>query len=426
MRLKVVAFVIAALFVTAGRAKAQFTQYTLPGGPDERPEDLKEKLEDDIQRTRYHIGKMRIEPLVGLRDVAYVKNLLGEGDQPESDFTATVGAGLRGYLRTGRKLTWVATVLPEYVWWHEREDARRVNLSYGLTGLGFYNHLTLEVGGRREEQQQIVTPEVLEFVNSRNDSGLIEAELRLSGKLHAFGSYTASRQNNLVDEREDPVTRVLALLDREERLARTGLRWRPRPGWMAELGVERSQVDFERSAADSSNSGTAPVVELVIDRRRFFAQADLAARSLDAREGSRFVRFDGVTGNASVFVETGRLFQAGAYASRNLVYSLSQLYPYLDDRRAGAAVEVALPAQTSLRVYGETGDNRYVAFSPDTPQRTDDLTAYGGQLRMTLPGPLDVLVHIGRVRYDSNLPGGDRSVTTGGLTVSLGGKFNAY
>src|ERR1700730_15130181 len=97
------------LFLLAGRAGAQFSQYTAPGGPEGRPADRKGELAKEVQEARFRLGPGRVEPTAGLRDVSYVKTLVASSavTQP-TDFTATAGAGLRAYLPTGPQVTWTA------------------------------------------------------------------------------------------------------------------------------------------------------------------------------------------------------------------------------------------------------------------------------------------------------------------------------
>lgn len=409
------------LFLLAAGAKGQFLQFASPGGPEGQPESAQERLERELRGVPWRVGPVRLAPLVGLRDTSYVRDLFGSGER--SDLTSTAGAGLRAYLRTGPKVTWIGQVLPEYVWWQKDEDARRLNLSYGLEVLGLFNRLTLDVAASRSEQQRLLTPEVTLPVSARSDLARLDAELEAASTLFPFASAHWSRQEGLADERDDPRINGIALLDRDETLARAGVRWRPRAGWMIGLGAERTRVDFDRQELDSSNEGTAPILELVIDRRQFFLGADLAVRSLTSREGSRFADFHGVTGNLGLNLLPSSRLQAWVYANRNLVYSIAPEYPYLDDQRIGLSAGMGFGRLVFVRAYVETGSNDFVAGLPEAPRRRDDLTAVGGSVRFTLTSSLSLAVLATRIEFDSNLPGNDRSYTSGGLTIALRGNL---
>jgi hypothetical protein len=407
------------LLLTAGIARAQFDEYTAPGGPQERPESRPERLKREIEAARYHLGPLRLAPEAHLKDVAYVRNLFTAQGATVSDVTATVGAGLRAYLHTGPAITWVARVLPEYVWWRRRADARRFNLSYGVEGLGLFNRLFLGVAASRAEAQKILTPEVPTPANARADDLQATAEVRLTGAIYSFLNVRQDAEKGLVDEVVDPLTHSLDLLDRKEVAERGGLRWRPRAGWTLGLGAEHTQVRFDRQTLDSSNSGTAPVLEAQIDRRQFFFQLDAADRSLTAAQGSRFVAFHGVTGNAAISFQPQPSHQIWLYGNRNLIYSLSTIYPYLDDERAGLAFGFSAGQRLSSRFFAETGTDTYVAFAPGTPPRRDDVFSYGTSFRLPVGHGLALSGQAIHSRYVSNVPGASRSLTSGGVSVTF-------
>ena len=422
MRLTIRAAMTLILCLLAGEAGAQFLKYTPPGGPPEEPESRQEQLEREMKEARHHLGPVRIAPWASLRDIAYVRNLFASGAVPPNDLTATAGAGFRAYLRNGSKATWVAQVLPEYVWWRKQSERRRLNGRYQLGFNGYFNRLTVEVLAGRQQQQEIVTPEVPVPVSSRTDGGEILTEVKLSGAIYAFAAASLQQQNNLVDDLADPRTEDLVLLDREERVIRGGLRWQPRERWSVALGVERSQAEFDHDALDRSNSGTSPVAELHFKGRRLGFQADVAARSLEARQGAAFVPYDKVTGHAGLTLGTPQRLSATLYGGRDLLYTLSTAYAYLDDERAGLSVDFGLGRRLSSRLFAESGSNTYTAFVAATPRRRDDVSSYGASLTFGLPRNLSFGLHALRSEYDSDLPGADRTYTTVGTTITLGGR----
>ncbi len=410
------------LCLLAGEAGAQFLQYTPPGGPPEEAESRQKQIEKEVEEARFHLGVVRVTPWAALRDVAYVRNLFASGTTPPNDFTATAGLGFRAYLRNGPKATWRAQVLPEYVWWRKQTERRQLNGRYSLGFHGFFNRLTLEVQAGRQQQLQIVTPEVPVPVSSRVDGGEILTEVRLTGALFAFAAASVNQQDNLVDDVGDPRLEELKGLDREERILRTGLRWQPRTQWSVALGAERSQAEFDHDALDRSNSGTSPQAEIRFDGRRLHFQSNVAARSLEARRGAAFVPYDKVTGNAALALGTPRRLSATLYGSRGLVYALSSSYAYLDDERVGLALSLGLGRRLSSRLFAESGSNTYTAFEAGTPRRRDDVSSYGASLTFALPWNLGVGLQALRSEYDSDLPGADRTYTTVGTTVTLGGR----
>jgi hypothetical protein len=410
------------LFLSAALVNAQIGQYTPPGGPQEKPESRETQIKREIGAARYHLGPIRLAPDFEVKDVAYVRNLFASGNDAISDLTGTVGAGGRAYLRTGAKMTWIARAMPEYVWWQKRTAARRLNLSYGIEGLGLFNRLFLGVAAGRSEAQKILTPELPQLANARSDAAQVTAEVRLTGTVYTFVTFRQTKDTGLVDEINDPREKQLSLLDRKEQVARGGLRWRPRSGWTLGLGVERSQTDFDRRALDSSNAGTAPVLEVVIDRHQFFFQVDAAARSLKARQGSSFVSFDRVTGGIGAAYQPRRSLQIWLYGNSNLLYSLSPSYPYLLDRRVGVALSLGVGGRLVSRLFAETGTDDYTGYSGGVPDRSDKVRSYGGSLSFLATRVITINAQVTRSRYFSNLGGNDRSYTAGGVSATFGVK----
>jgi hypothetical protein len=404
-------------FLPFATAEAQFIQYTPPGGPERRPESRKEEIDRIMEEAPWRLGPVRVVPVFGVSDVAYQRSITGPVESP-SDITATVEGGFHAYVHTGSKVIWRAQAVPEYVWWREQSGRRNLNGRYDLSAFGFFNRLTAEIGATHSEEQQVFHPEVLRRLTVRRDEGRVTAEVQVSGALSVFATTHLMRQDSLATEDEDPQAAALELLDREELSSRVGVRWRRRNGLSVGLGVERSEAEFE-GGLDRSNEGTSPVLEVVWDRPRLFVQADVAARSLEAREGAVFVPYDAVTGSASVRLDIRRSLGVTVYSSRNLVYSVTPGYAYLEDVRLGAAVQSQLGDNVRTRVFAETGSNDFTAFTAVAPERDEDLSSYGGQIGWSL-GPLfEVALQALRTEIDSNLPGLDRSYTSVGFTFGL-------
>jgi hypothetical protein len=422
MRLKILASMTLTLCLLAVSAGAQVFQYTPPGGPQE-PEPRKETLEHEVEEARYHLGPVRIAPWATLRDVSYVRNIFATGETPPDDVTATVGAGFRAYLHNGPKATWEAQVLPEYVWWSQQSGRRKLNGRYLLDFYGFFNRLTLEAHAGRQQQQRIVTPEVPVPVTARRDGGEIFTEIQTTQTLFAFARFSFARQETLTDVVADPRTERFNLLDRNERILRAGLSWRPRRPWALSLGVERTQEDFDRDVLDRSSAGTSPVAGVRFQGRRTELQADLAHRSLEARRGSLFVPFDGVTGSAAVTLGTRSRLSGTLYGNRNILYSVSASYAYFTEDKLGTALRLTLGRRTQARLFFEAGTHDFTAFAPGTPLFQEDFSSYGGSVLFRLRPYLELGLQALHSELDPGLPGGGRSYTTVGTTINLLGGY---
>jgi hypothetical protein len=411
-----------ALLLCARAAFAQFDQYTSPGGPAGRPLDRKGQLTQEAEAARLRLGDLRVAPTLALKDVAYVKNLLGAaGSSMPTDLTATVSGGFRAYLPSSSRAMWTGYALPEYVWWQKETDRRRLDGLYGAGFDGFWNRLTLRVTGGSDASQQILTSEIPVLTSARVDHGGVTAELRLTGAIYTFLSGSVQRTTSLIDPRE-PVTEQLAQLDRDESVGRAGFRWRPTSDWTIGLAAEYSDVNFTDhlpGAINRSNSGTAPVLELSREHGRLYLQADVAQRSLTAKQGAEFAHYDRTTGHVTVSYEITHDFELFVYLNRNLAYALEPDYSYFDDLRHGASLHVKLGRRTRASVFGETGRLGYTAVVPGAPQRTDDLLSYGGALSMDLTKGAVISLIGSSTRFTSDLPGEARSLNTLGITITL-------
>lgn len=434
MRLeRTVVFIFAALLVTAGAARGQFSQYTQPGTATLGGAPVtRESLEKAVSDARWQAGGLRLDPWLALRDVSWHDNPSGQPDgasETESDVTAVAGAGLRAYLPTGPDVTWVAYALPEYLWWDKQEDRRRLNGRYGAGVFAFFNRLTLEATGARTERLSIVSSELPEQVNNRDTTASLASSVRLGFSTAVFVEVEESQIRNLIDADErapgsglDP----LDLLDRDEHRVRTGLSYEPRSRWRLRLGYEWTETDSLDGARNLSSTGTAPLVSVAYDGPKVELSAEVQELSLEAEPGSELADTDLTTYSATLGTKGNRL-STSLYARRTLSLALGSDYSHFQTDLIGLRTGLRLGRRTELNAFAEGGqaDFRNVAASlPDAAERQDDITAYGAELTMDLGR--SVRLHLGgsQTDFDSNLPGQDRSLTTlrAGVSFGIGGE----
>jgi hypothetical protein len=408
-------------------AWAQFDQYTAPGGPTDRPRDRKELLQEYLQEARWRLGPLRVDPWVSLSDIEYFDNAFGSPDRQgkDSDLTATVGAGLRGYLPAGQDVVLAAHVLPEYVWWKENADRRRVNGRYGVGVFGFFNRVGLEATASRTQQRTYASPEFPQPVNVRSDRAVLSTQVAVTGHVSLFASAEDVALRHLLDRAElaDPRSAPLDLLDRDERILRGGVRYRFPRRWSLGLAVERADVDFDvpAGAEDRSSSGTSPLVQIQHDSKDTFLSLEVARRKLDPKPGSTFVPYDETAYSFGAgFNASGRL-TPNVYGRRSIVYSLTAGYSYLRDDTLGIALQYGLGWRTRLRVFAEGGTADYTPDTPLVAGRSDDTRAYGAAVTFAAAKRAILTLRLTRTEYDSNLPGEDRSIATFGAGLSFGG-----
>jgi hypothetical protein len=416
------ALAILAALSTTSSLYGQFVEYTQPGGDTAQGEVEQEALEQAAEEARWRLGGLRVDPWLALRNVSWHDNPSGATDDAagtDSDVSASAGAGLRAYLHTGADVIWSAHVLPEYVWWADQTERRRVNGRYGIGVFAFFNRLALQATAQRSEQVRIVSAELPQESNTRSDDFGVSAEVALGSTLSLFAETGSTQVRNRLDDQEPTTGPPLDLLDRTEDRVRGGIRYRPGSRWRIGVGMEWTEASFESEARDLSNSGEAPTFDVAYQGPKFGASVAVALRSLEPEAGSDFVASDTTTGEARIGIEGNRLSPA-VYLRRTLAFSIVEGYSHYDTDVVGVELGVTAGRRTAARGFAETGENDYTARSPAVPSRLDDVTSFGGSVVIQLWRSLALEVSGSRSDFDSNLPGQDRSLTTVGAGITFG------
>lgn len=370
-------------------------------------EELRTRLED----ASWHLGVLRLQPWIGIRDASFVTS----SEDDETDVTASAGAGLRAYLKTGPKVIWAAHGLPEYVWWQDDESKRRVNGRYGVGLFAFFNRLDFELSARRDETQGFFSSEIQELTTTRHDLARFGFELELGKRLFVFATHTLSDRENQEDE-----SSLFALLDRRVETSRGGLRYRSPAGLSIGAGVEESEADFDPATRNLSHTGEAAFLEAGYEGRRFGTAFALEARKLEGREGSDFTDLDTTTGYLETSWRLHRAFDLLVYGRRQIGYSLEAGFANVVAGRSGARLDVEWRDAT-LYLAAEVGRDDYERLGPDTPARSDDVLAFGLGLTFVVRRSFTLSTALVHTDYDSNLSGFDRDVTAWTASVQLSG-----
>lgn len=405
MRTGIRQLLVASGWLLATAASAQFVQYTIPGTHLQPPEATQERLDAAMENARWRLGRLLLHPWLELRDIGYIDRSASTG---HSELTATVGAGLRTYLPAGSRWTWAAHVLPEYVWYDDRDDQRRLNGRYGMGLFGNYGRLGLEVTAARVEEARFFSREFEERVNVRDDRGAVSLQIDLGHGISLFGLASLLRVRFL-DQGDDALP-PLQLTDRDEEIWRAGVRKDLPRGWVLGLGIEQSQVDFVETGSPRSNSGTSPMVELRFNGTDFTFRSEVAWRSLESESPADPWKYDATSGNALAGWRPVAPVELQLYGRRNLVYSYAATATYFEDTTLGFGVRSSLGRLANIRLFAEQGRDDYVAFDSGSPERRDDFDTLGGELGLKL-GPLTLLVRGSETQYDSNQPQFDRTMT---------------
>ncbi len=395
-----------ALGLTNGPAGAQFVQYTPAGSFEKRQESIDALLDQAMKRSRWRLGNLFADPWIGLRDVSYVEGVESVGG---SDFTATVGAGLRLYRPLASEFTLAVHALPEVVWWQDLDDRRRLNGRYGLGVFGNLGRTGLEITATRVEEARFFSRQLEDRVNLREDRAEAKVEISLGGGASLFGSGSSLRVRYPRDEATGFAN--LAAVNRDERVFRAGVRFPLSGGLELGLGGEYSEADFEDELADRSNSGLSPILTLASSGGELYVSALLALRSLEPEEGSSFVDYEDVTGSLDLSWRTRGRFELQLFADRNLVYSFDEEWASFEDASFGLGLWISLGSRASIRLFATQGVNDYAPVGPLARDREDDYDSLGADLSFRFGGAT-LLLGWSRTEYTSDLPDFDRTVTT--------------
>lgn len=404
--------VILALGDAAG---AQFRQYTPPGGGEIGGEERKEALARAVEDARWHAGPLRLDPALWISDLSWVDSPSAGVD---SDFTARAGAGVRAFLPVGSKTTFAGYALPEYIWWNEREDERRLNQRFGVGSFTYFNRLRLELSAERNEDFDFATSETFERVTTRQDRLLADVEVPVFRALAVYAGGEAVEFETLTED--EGLENRYGDLDRDDRFWRGGLRYYPQEKFYVGAGVGATESTFAEETGDRSNSGDFWYAELGLERPKLSVKIDYREHELEAEDGSGFGSYEDSTGDAMVEWRPRESLAFRVYGDRSLVYSIAQ--SSFVDERFGAGARVKLGWRLELDLYAESGTQDYLV-DLGGPGVSNDVESYGGKLTVELTD----LFEVGIGYYNSTISSGvglpDRELDEirGTLSFGLGG-----
>ena len=415
-----VALLISTLFL-ADPAAAQFQQLsTNPIDAGEQRESRVELLREAVSEARWSFGNFKLDPFLAIKDASWVDNVFSTDDEETSDFTVTVGAGLRGFWEVGDTII-ALHALPEYVWWQDLEDRRRLNGRYGAGLFGEFSRLAMEIETTLDEQQSRVLREVDQFTNTSAAELRARFQLRLYRSLGVFVEGTDTQLEYQLDEEPSLLVPNFAALDRDEERLRLGLTMRLRDRVDLSFGVESIEATFDPLGARQSNDGDAVFAALDYDSERFSATIEAASTELEASAAtSLFPGFDDVTGSATLRLNSndGRQ-QWRTRFSRELAYAVGAQFAYYQEETVGVAYRLRFAERIELSASYDVGTLDFVGEFGSSVTREDDFDSLGITLGIPLPY-VSLTFGASRIEFDSTFPDADRTINQLSINVSLG------
>lgn len=398
-------------------------QYTPPGSLAQPRVPAVERVEQGAEAAPWRLGPVRLEPRAWLRDVGWVDNVFAAPDDApqESDLTATLGAGVVGYLRLGPKLLAAAFLLPEHVWWQDLSELESENMSFGAGVFGALNRLQLEAELRRDERQRLLSSELTVPVDVRQERAALRFDIDLRGPLSVFAAAAADELRHFGRAAAAIPGGRLDVLDRDEERAGVGVAYRRASAWRVGLGIEATDTRFPIDPAGRSSSGLGPLAEVTFTGDRLDADLVASYREIDFEAGEAGDRNE-LTGIGRVGWKASRRLRLDLYGERALIYSALSSDAFFLQDRIGLSVGSPWSRRLRARVFLETGSDDYAEVEAGLGVRRDDVTGLGGDLGLDLGRRLTLRAGMTRVEYDSNLPGFDRRVTVLRFGLEAGGE----
>jgi len=384
-----------------------------------------EAIRQDLEDSRYHLGPMRIRPLFSLRDIGYDNNVLGTSLNQVADFRSTVGLGAHGILPVGSKMYLQGVLLPEYTWYKKLTDRRTFGGSYGVSLLGLFNRMSVEVGADSFRGPTILNSEQEQAVPGTRTHLYSRAEVEILKRLSVYGS-GESQQQRYTPVSDDPSqATAIRQIERDETAARGGLRYRFASYLDFSLGVEHTNTTF-LTGTDRDNHSEALILGVHYDRPRSFINLSVGSRTGKADHPGVFPNYSATTGSYYASHDLSAPIALDVYGHRGIAYSITGTNPYYLETRNGAGVTVAVGRRFALRGFGEGGSNAYplpILVGSTSVKRTDTALTAGGGVAFRLYRKVALSVLASDSRYTSNIAGNDRSIfrlTTG---LSFTGEF---
>lgn len=422
-RLLAVSLLLGALPLAApSTARAQtlgFSDIDNPGITTQIPP--KEHFDERFKDSALRLGILRFLPSLAIDEIRLVTNSSSNRNDFSTeigtpDLTAIFEAGTRAYFRTGPQVVWAINVLPQYTWWLDNSIRRRFNTNLRLGAFGYFARLRFEASHSDQETQRFFSEERPELTVNRQTLDRAAVTVRVHTRTHLTLGLTERQVRGGLDRRDEE----FSSFDRTEDIATLGIfRTTPR-GFRFGLTHSEVRSRFARRARSLSNDLRLNSLILGYSHGRLATRLTLTDRNIRRLATSRLVSSDDSLGELRVSWDFGR-YDLRVDLNRESRFSLDDRFSeVLADR---LEIQLRMVARDfSLRVVGRFGENRFTPLAGVDLRRTDKVTGY--TLQVVFPDMRWVAptISISQLRFDSNLDGRDRRVSSVGFNLIY--KFN--
>jgi hypothetical protein len=383
----------------------------------------REDLQSEAGNARYHIGKLRFQPRLSLGGIGYSNELGSEESTGGGDATAAITGGAVFHLPLGRYAFVRSEQLPQYTWFLKNTSRRTFGGVSRTLLYTFIDRTTLEWTGHTSRTTGELSSELERSVSLRTLSGSVRGEYELTHRSSLLASAAAQRRRYDTEGFSGSDALLLRDLDGDDLALSAGIRHRFSARVAAGLSYERGRFTFENAGARRDHTSDGVLVSASFDRKKVALALFGGVRSFRAARGSGFPAHDGVSGGFTSSYKLARSVGIQVYGRSELVSSIWEGAPYFLEERVGGGVFL------STRLFAvtaavERGANKYEPVG-DAPRRRDDVTVLRGIVALPLYRGTGVTVNLSSSRYDSTVPGFDRTIfkVTGNVTLGVQREF---
>lgn len=383
-------------------------------------EPLMERLITDAEGSRWEWGTFRVQPSLGIGRLGLINDVFADADaqaaESQSDFTANLFAGLNLYQILGDNSVVAFFVRPQYVWWQDLEDRRRLNVQAGAALAFDLNRVFLEGEAKRVESQAIATQEAEQLINTRQDTIEVSTGVKIYRSLALSVGYTRTESNNLLDEKPSALVPDFTRLDQTTEVTSLGFRLEPLRNTRLQIGYAEQTTDAATTTRNFEGDG----LYFELDASREVVGFHLALRSFDLQPVglSSFQPYDEPTGSIGLTFGTLRGRFLAVQADKKLVASVRTSLDDFESTRYSVTTSTPLSEKLRLQADYQDGERSYRSSN-----RSDDIQRLGASLQIDLLRGMSITARYQRSEVNSSDSRFDRNFNrfTVGFSVGLTG-----
>lgn len=378
---------------------------------------LLERLTEDAEDARWRWGTFRVSPSVGISDLAWVDDAFADSDEtqakPEGDLNVNLFTGLNFYQLLGDHAALGFFVRPEYSWWQDLEERRRLNLSVGAAATLNFNRVFFNGEINRLEDQGKVTEEAEQSINARRDLVDLTLGIPIYRSLAVSASYQRAETENLLGETPSGLIPDFTRLDSTTETTIVGIQFEPGRNTTVRIGYGDQQSTANNILRDFEGEG--PTLEVKVNQETFSLVAFFQDFDLQPTGISNFSPYSDFTGALTVIFgsATGRSLILSA--DRAVSASIRSGFDDFESTRFTIGSVIPLSQRVSIQGRYSTGERDFRQSN-----RTDDTQEISTDLRFHLVGQTALSLGYQHSEIDSSNPSFDRKLDRITIRFSVG------